>query len=548
LSTLTIESAQQSGAVEDSRVGLRGARWGLWGLDGVVVTMAAVFVMLAPLGNWKNRVMGVELWTNSDPTAGYAIASLFALSGENRTFVGHPGMPLSMILGASARVWHWVYEKTGGKEPFFEYWARHVRVLFVMAGLVAALLHVVSFHLLFAFARRLAGDARTALVAVVAYATAFPVLFYTVRLSPEPLLVIGFLGTILALWKAQERREEGSGARAWGWAAVAAAVSLGAVYSKVHLAALMPIFALAQLLMQRGTQARSLGAKLRERAGMLGCFVATAGLSAVVMGMKVDWGWFFRWWRIYVPGNVQIDMTGVYARDVGVVDGIWLAVKHSVGQWVPGLTPPGLFLMAEGVFIILAVWGLVWWWRKHPEKRRLMVWPILYVAMVTPIAVYRAGWHYLFLHLALGAVALAMLVVEWMKRWRGVGAGRWVVAALAAVVVMHGGSIFFYINGKLDDVRQYRENEKRYVDALEQLKRRERMAVIGPANAELKVTRQLTSKWIARGQGFEKAMYRLMVVVESEEMLTEEWKKKQRIGAVVRWREVGKSREANDAE
>src|SRR5205814_562057 len=73
---------------------------------------------------------------------------------------------------------------------YFVFWARHIRWLFILAGWQVAFLHVLSFHVLEAFARRLLGSARAALFCVLGYATLFPVMFYSTRISVEPLLII----------------------------------------------------------------------------------------------------------------------------------------------------------------------------------------------------------------------------------------------------------------------------------------------------------------------------------------------------------------------
>jgi hypothetical protein len=58
-------------------------------------------------------------------------------------------------------------------------------------------LHVLSFHVLDAYARRLGLRHRTALIAVLVYVTCFPVLYYGARVSPEPLLVTFTLAALL---------------------------------------------------------------------------------------------------------------------------------------------------------------------------------------------------------------------------------------------------------------------------------------------------------------------------------------------------------------
>src|SRR5205814_1660661 len=225
----------------------KGARRGLWVVDIVFLTICVMFAVLAPGGQWKNQVMGVQLtaW-NGDPGGAYVVGALYSFSARRHEFVGHPGMPMQLAIGAVAEVIHWIYRIGGGGENLYAFWARHFRELFILASVVIGLFHVMSFHALFAFTNRLMGDAQVALLAVVAYASAFQVMFSSTRVSPEPLVVLTFLLTTLAIWNALERSQAGNRRSAYRWTALAGVMCIVAVYSKVHLAALLPIFAAGQ--------------------------------------------------------------------------------------------------------------------------------------------------------------------------------------------------------------------------------------------------------------------------------------------------------------
>ncbi len=129
-------------------------------IDSIFLTIFIAFAFLAPAGQWYDEVVGVQVsgW-NGDPGAGYVVGSLYAFTGQRREFVGHPGMPMQIVIGALAHLVHWFHRISGGNDDLFQFWARHFRWLFILGSVVIALCHVISFHALFSFVKRLRGDA-----------------------------------------------------------------------------------------------------------------------------------------------------------------------------------------------------------------------------------------------------------------------------------------------------------------------------------------------------------------------------------------------------
>src|SRR2546426_3564557 len=78
-------------------------------VDLIFITTAVTFIFLAPGGQWMNQVMGVPMWWNGDPGAGYIVGSLYAFTAQRREFVGHPGLPLQLMVGAAAKLIHAIY-------------------------------------------------------------------------------------------------------------------------------------------------------------------------------------------------------------------------------------------------------------------------------------------------------------------------------------------------------------------------------------------------------------------------------------------------------
>src|SRR6266571_5653191 len=131
----------------------RELRWAMLTLDALFLAICLTFILLAPGGQWANRVIGVSLWWNGDPGAGYVVGSLYAFTPSRHEFVGHPGLPIQLVVGAFAHLIYSINRISGGGESFFDFWARNFRGLFILGSCIIALFHVASFHVLFAFAK-----------------------------------------------------------------------------------------------------------------------------------------------------------------------------------------------------------------------------------------------------------------------------------------------------------------------------------------------------------------------------------------------------------
>src|SRR6267142_302712 len=112
-------------------------------LDMLFLATSASFTLLAPAGNWRNRTLGVDLWHNGDPGSGYIVGALYVFTSKTRIFVGHPGLTLELVVGSVARATYRISRLAGGQDAYFDFWARNIRNLFVLAALLTSALHVV---------------------------------------------------------------------------------------------------------------------------------------------------------------------------------------------------------------------------------------------------------------------------------------------------------------------------------------------------------------------------------------------------------------------
>ncbi|MGE5608531.1 MAG: hypothetical protein ACM359_04710 [Bacillota bacterium] len=457
--------------------------WPLWILDIVFFAFAAVFICLAPCGSWRNVIWGQTMWDNNDPGGPYVISSLyFFRQFGHPPFIGHPGVTLQAMIAAAAHAIYAVRSLAGDPQPFLEFWARNIRWLFIIAGLIIAAMHVVSFHVIYAVARKLLGDAKPAFLAVLSYATLLPTLFYATRISVEPILVSMVLLTLLNLWRMQEARDAGLHAHAYRLACLAAATSAAALLTKFHLSfPLIPLCVL-QIGLQKGSDGAGLWCRLLSRSKLLLCYAVIAIVILAVGALSMDLNEFWRGWQGYSPGASRSVAQTMPAQNADLWRSIsvaWSSTLYNLRAYFTPDTNLYVFTVSEAVFCPLAAIGLVAFWFARPDKRALIVWPLIYGLLLLPILGYRGYWHYFFLHLAVASVFFAFLLHTTAHRLlaRRIGPMPLHASLILLVLLIHSVSIAFVFASKCNDIEVYRSAYRPLHDALAQIRRGQRIAV-----------------------------------------------------------------------
>jgi hypothetical protein len=518
------------------------ARRALWALDVVFFALAATFIVLSPCGHWRNWMVGVKMWDKCDPGGAYVGSGLYILGDmEAAAFVGHPGLPLQLLAGTFAQAGYGLHRLAGGDLPYMEFWVRNIRWLFMATGLAVALVHVVSFHVLYAFTRKLLEDGRAAFLAVLAYATLLPTLSYATRISVEPFLVSLFLLTLLTLWGVEEALGEGRRKRAYGMAVLAGLAATAALLTKIHLAGPLVPFGLGMLLLQGRGDGRRLVERVRGKLGLGAAYAASALAWFTLGSVKIDWTRFFVFWRKMSPGAIAYaEATGEtvynYRPDAGsVTAGMISALKKNLAAYVPGFTPMGIFTIAEGAFLVIAVAGTVWYWRAHPERRRLVWWPALYCLCIAPVLCYKGWWHYFFIPLSVASVFFGFCVAEGVKRLgrRPALEGWGWVWGVAVVLLVHAVGMAFVADSKMYDVAYYRREIRPFHEALALVGKKQRIAVVGRSPRYRIDPHGIAPGWVQPHTAFHDAWEGLFVLVTPPAKISGRWAKQQKVGVVV---------------
>jgi hypothetical protein len=452
-------------------------------IDVAFLVAMAVFVLLSPCGDWENQAFGVTLWHNADPGGPYVISSVHFFDPPYPPFLGHPGTTLQFLLHLAARAAHGALALGGVTTPFVAFWAGHIAWLFALSSFVAAALHVTSFHALHAYSRRLGMRQNTASIAVLAYATSFPVLYFGTRVSPEPLLVTLSLVALLQADSCGAALASDRRLRACLLGGGAGAAAVLALFTKMHLAfPLVPLIVL-QVLTQARHDALPMAHRLRQ--GLLPGAAALACAVGVflVCSLKVPWETFFAFWLPYGPA-VPVDPRSGLSLPHGA--GLWemaVGIARVCGRNLAGhfqATANGLFTLSEAFFVALGSLGLIRLWRSSPRASSRLCWAAALCACLFPVAAIRGSWHYYFLYLAFLAIGLAVMIDAFLARTGGASGKRagGSFRPIVATLLVHGASLTLFIATKVSDVSAYRHGVRPYLSALDNLAPGSRAAIV----------------------------------------------------------------------
>ncbi|MEQ1919151.1 MAG: hypothetical protein ABL955_08135, partial [Elusimicrobiota bacterium] len=301
----------------------RGER-ALLALSAAYLLFSAAMSALAPCGSWDNVVFGAKLWNEGDPGGYYMVSAHELYSSHGRLlYPGHPGLTLQILLHAIQAGYYALFAPPGA--GFSAFIAAHLARLFLLSKIAMTAIHLLSFGLFLAFARRLLNDERTALIAAFGYATSLPVAYYLSRVSVEPLMIVCFLVTFLALWK----HEDGGSP---SWAALAGFAAASGLATKFHLLWPLPLIGLAMLR--------------RRPKGAL-WFSGAAALALALYSTLLDWRDFFSYWQV----SAVLSGSPIHHTVFGIP-------RMPLANWLPGATRSGLFLLCEGPLLATAIYGL----------------------------------------------------------------------------------------------------------------------------------------------------------------------------------------------
>ena len=398
---------------------------------------------------------------------GSAITLLEENHREN-AFIGHPGLPFVAFIQIIIRVNYWVAKLFGTSVSYASFVAKNLQWIIFLSKLSTTGLHILSFWVQYKVVRYLTNRSDISILAVIAYSTTYPVLVYLNNISPEPMLVIFVFLAIFWLWEGKRSLVEGASYKSYLLIALSGFASVAAIYTKFMISAPLLIFSLAYLLF-KNNEDRLMSSKRRWSA--LSVYMSSFVIIFAIGTYLVNWGRHLRFWFDFVPG------ASGYQSDLSLSNTIFEILIQTINHLVegiktysPGITINGLFTIAEFAFLVIAVIGFVSFFRDRPDKRDQLIWMGIFTVLMTPMAIFRHQWHYLFLHLVLASVFFSYQIIRVCEnRYKGTDKAHQVLKmATLATLVIHGVSFILFVDAKKFDIEQY-AHRKLYFEALNEI-------------------------------------------------------------------------------
>jgi hypothetical protein len=429
------------------------------------MAFSIVFSSLAPLGVWPNLIFGTPKALEFDPGGPYLDAAHQLAWGGTQLFEGHPGTTLMLLLSG---VQHLYYSLAGGSAglSFTEFTARSLPTVFLLSKGMTTLLHLAAAFVTYLFARRILRDDRPAAFAALGYLSSLPVAYYLSRISVEPLMVLCFELSLLAIWRYEERAAEGRHRSGLGFVVLSALAAMSGVVTKLNFLAPLPPFLLAIVLLggwgDRG--APSVPWRIRARASLV--FLSSSALVLLAYSQLIDWEGFFRLW------------SGFTEREGGV--------PWRLANLLPRKSADGAFVLCEFVYLGLALAGCVAFVQRVPERRMQVlqvsvwfVWGVALYAFRVSLAGTLRPFHYFHLSNAIAAVFFGYAILLGLQRVARPAQG-WRAAALGSLLILgiHAVGLWAVVDSRLQDATHYAPNREIH-RVIAELEPQQRLACIG---------------------------------------------------------------------
>jgi hypothetical protein len=454
-------------------------------------------------GNFQSRVLGVKYQFIYDPGLDYLTSGLTFFKQDKILWAGHPGFTLMLAIQIMTKIYYWLctlVPRTG--IPFETFVAKNIFWVIWISKILITIVHLLSFFALYTVARAILKDRRSSYVAVVAYASSYPVLYYINNISPEPFLVAFTLLAVYFIWRYYENLEKIR--ISYQYLFLASGCSAAAFYTKIIFIApfivLLPIY----LLLQRRNLARPDAIiPLPRRALDSGIFILMSVPSFILGSMKLNWQGFISLWinvSSFGPNGKSWNtdamsiLNGRYeglSQIVQVTTSVGLSLvsyvlsDFSPIKWLPGLsTINGQFNSAELLFAILAVVGFILFWRHNKDQRSYLNLFFLLILITLPIIAFRnawsESWHYCFINLAIGAVFVGYLAKLAMKHQGSHTQGtiQGFALSMCAALLVHAVSWVLFFDLKMNDIKQFNTDSAVFYEALRKVDYNHKIAVV----------------------------------------------------------------------
>jgi hypothetical protein len=456
----------------------------------VVLTIFAIISYKTLFGWWTVKVIGFDNQTfNWDPGGAYLGSGIALFSqryAANANWPGHPGITLMFLIQIISRGLHWLAILFGPTVSYEAYVAKNMFWIILIAKIAISLLYLISSYVVYIFTLELINKKEIALLAVISYLTTYPVLAYFNNISPEPLMIIFTLLSILFILKYKKhpfsyKDNNLQPFKYLGLSALLTACSLGTkIVFAIPLVVLIFLFV---LLEKHSLNSKKIKFSLTRRLSDSGLFLFLLVIFLIPIYWKVDLNNFFHYWFFYSPGSPSY----ISAKNWGIniLTNLWYLagnfvitlIQNGFYVFLPKFNYYGVFVIAESVFLLLSVFGILMFWKNEPKKRLILVWLIIFNLLISYFLIYHTIWHYFMIQLAFLAIFFAYFVYSCVNKIKNLSSKGKIITSILTIILCHSFSIFLFINLRVSDMKEYKTWQP-YYEALRKIGYNEKIGVI----------------------------------------------------------------------
>ncbi len=430
------------------------------------------------LGDFRTYQFGVEHQWMWDPDGVYLSSGILFFRGDGLDFPGHPGLFLQMLIGLISESMFALAKLQNCPVGFEKFIVKNYYWLVLIVRTLLTIIHLCSFFVLYKICLRLMSS-RAALLAVFSYATTYTVIFYINRISPEAILMLSMLLSILFLFKYQEQTEEKK------WTA-AAYILLSSFFCSIACLSKFMLGVPFSIAMICSLFCLSFSKRRPDNLGKFyyfSLFCLFWGVFIYILSLKIDFSAFLEFWLKYSPmkmGNINQDFESA-SQIANVVNRYlhdYLYPFFSYKALLPQHSKMGLFVFSESLFAMLSIiGGFVLFKAAAIDSQKISLF-IMVVVCTLPVVIYRNDFHYYFPYMVLGSIFLGAVISYWVDAClkAKISENKKFVAGLFIIGLIHYPGFMISLDGKLYNMKLYNRH-KRYIDALKTIQYSEKLPV-----------------------------------------------------------------------
>ena len=432
----------------------------------------------ALMGDFRTYVFGIKHQFMWDPGGPYlSSGAYFFRSAKIHNFHAHPGLILQLVIGIVSEIYYWCAKLAGCNATYAKFIIKNYYWIIFSIKTIITCAHLCSFYVLNRIATRIV-DHRLAVIAMVAYASTYPVFYYINNISPDTITVLFILCTILCVFKFLETNNistvKSKNIIIFG----VAFFSIAACFSKIMIGLPATVAVWIYMVIIIIKQQRKIFSKFKD------CFILFSSSIgfALIWTQKLEWSRFFEFWSKYTPGSGTLDVNEGMTDKAFHIAVYFFKGVFKLTNWIPEYSKLGLFITAECVFILISFWGIYLFYKKaNPIEKRKLYLILLISIFILPVVIYRSAFHYFFLYMAFASLFFSYAIIDWFKNYLAehVGWQQKTILAMSIILILHLPGLIISIDGKKHDARVYNKEFKAFYSALGGINYNERIAIEG---------------------------------------------------------------------